>query len=252
MQDDGQRGRIGNRLKVRVNAGLHRLVVIGHDRKHRIGARRFGAPGQLDGLAGRIGSGAGNDANAAARDLDGGADEASCSAGVRVEASPAVSPTTIAETPGFDLAFAKLRERRQIDRTVFVERGRKIGDVARQPGGGICKGGHGISRRVFHLAKTLPIGRKHKALLAPDTRLDPKTHLLQPGPDFQADAAFAGVDQDGDGRAGAEERRYLGERRLDGRSEFWPVIRPIACCPFGMRQVSVVATRMNPRRRSAR
>ena len=52
MQDDGQGGRVGDRLKVRINAGLHRLVVIGHDREHRIGAGGLGAPRQLDGLAG--------------------------------------------------------------------------------------------------------------------------------------------------------------------------------------------------------
>jgi hypothetical protein len=55
---------------------------------------------------------------------------------------------------------------------------------------------HWISRSVFHLAETLSIRGKHKALLAPDTRLDPKTHLLQLGPDLQAEAAFARVDQD--------------------------------------------------------
>jgi hypothetical protein len=47
-------------------------------------------------------------------------------------------------------------------------------------------------------------------------RLDPETHLLQPGSDFQAEAAFARVDQDGNGRAGAEKLRNLGEGRLDG------------------------------------
>ena len=52
MQDNRQRGRARDRLKVRVNAGLHRLVIIRHDRKHRIGARHFGAPGQFDGLGG--------------------------------------------------------------------------------------------------------------------------------------------------------------------------------------------------------
>jgi hypothetical protein len=62
----------------------------------------------------------------------------------------------------------------------------------------------------------LPIGGKHKALLAPDARLDPKAHLLQPGPDFEAEAAFARIDQNGDRRAGAEELRYFAKRGLDG------------------------------------
>jgi hypothetical protein len=105
----------------------------------------------------------------------------------------------------FNLTFAKPRERSQIDPVVFIERRGKIWYVARQPGGGVYKVCHWISRRVFHLAEALSICGKHKALLAPDTRLDPKAHLLQPGPDFYAAAALARVDQDGNGRAGAEE-----------------------------------------------
>ncbi len=65
-----------DRAKVRLNAGLHRLVVVRHDRKHRIGAGSFGAPRQLDGLAGRIRSRPGNDSDAAPRDLDAVADDA--------------------------------------------------------------------------------------------------------------------------------------------------------------------------------
>jgi hypothetical protein len=78
-------------------------------------------------------------------------------------------------------------------------------------------GSHWISRRVFHLTEALSVCGEHEALLAPDTRLDPETHLFQPGPDFQAEAAFAGVDQDGDGRVGAEEWRYPGEGSFDRR-----------------------------------
>ena len=51
----------------------------------------------------------------------------------------------------------------------------------------------------------MPIGGKHEALLAPDAGVDPKAHLLQLGPDSQTNAAFAGIDQNGDRRAGAEE-----------------------------------------------
>ena len=73
----------------------------------------------------------------------------------------------------------------------------------------------GISRRVLHLAEVLPNRGKHEALAAPDTGFDAKAHLLELGPDFQADAAFAGVDQDRNGRAGAEEVRYFGDRGFD-------------------------------------
>ena len=72
----GSEVEIGDRPKMRMDAGLHRLVVIGHDRKHRVGAGGLCAPGQLDGLAGRVRAGAGNDPDAAAGDLDGGADDA--------------------------------------------------------------------------------------------------------------------------------------------------------------------------------
>jgi hypothetical protein len=123
---------------------------------------------------------------------------------------------------GFDLAFAKPRKCRQIDSIVFIERGGKIGYVPRQPGGEVCKACHWISRRVFHLAEAPSVRREHKALLAPDTRLDPKTHPFQLASDFQAEAAFPGVDQDGDGRVGAEERRYLGEGSLDRRQRILP------------------------------
>ncbi|MEH2500205.1 hypothetical protein V1294_006684 [Bradyrhizobium sp. AZCC 1678] len=50
---------------------LHRLVVIGHDREHCVGAGAFGLPRQLDRAIGRIGSGARNDAGTALHGLDG-------------------------------------------------------------------------------------------------------------------------------------------------------------------------------------
>ena len=75
MQDKGQGSGTGDRLKVRTNAGLHWFIVVGHDRKHRVGAGQFGAPRQLYGLIGRIRSRAGNDTDAPTRDLDGSPDE---------------------------------------------------------------------------------------------------------------------------------------------------------------------------------
>ena len=52
VQNNGQAGRVGDRPKVLVNAALHRLVVIRHDRKDGVCARRLGAPCQLNGLCG--------------------------------------------------------------------------------------------------------------------------------------------------------------------------------------------------------
>jgi hypothetical protein len=99
VEDDGQGGGAGNRLKMRADAGLHWLVVVGHDRQHRIGAGPFGAPRQLDGLLVEF-----DPAPAMTRARRCETSTAvrtswSCSSGVRVEASPVVSPTTIAETP---------------------------------------------------------------------------------------------------------------------------------------------------------
>ena len=102
----------------------------------------------------------------------------------------------------FDLPFAKPGQCRQIDPAVVIERSGKIGDGAREPDGGSCNCGHRISRHVFHFDEALPISGKHQALLASDTGFDLETHLLQPGADFQAGAAFAGVDQDGDRSTG--------------------------------------------------
>ncbi len=51
------------------------------------------------------------------------------------------------------------------------------------------------------------------------------------------------VERNGDIRASAAST---------AASEFCPVIRPTVCWALATRQVAVVATRMNPRRRSAR
>ena len=60
----------------------------------------------------------------------------SCSAGVSVEASPRGFADHDRAHAGFDLALAKLCERRQIEPIVFIERRGNVGYVARQPGGG--------------------------------------------------------------------------------------------------------------------
>jgi hypothetical protein len=73
----------------------------------------------------------------------------------------------------------------------------------------------GISRRVFHLAEALPNCGKHKTLLAPDAGFDPKAHLLQLASYSHVGSAFAAVDEDSDGGAGAKELRYFGESGLD-------------------------------------
>jgi len=73
----------------------------------------------------------------------------------------------------------------------------------------------GNSRRVFHLAEALAGSRKAQTLLAPDAGFDPKAHLLQLPSYSHAGSAFAAVDEDSDGGAGAKELRYFGQSGLD-------------------------------------
>ena len=208
VQDDRQRGRDRDRPEMRLDAGLHRLVVVRHHRKHRIGAGRFGALRQLDRLAGRIGSGAGmtrtrpRAISTAVRMMP------SCSAGVSVEASPVVSLTRMARDAGLNLALAKHSQGlpdppRRVHRTGWECR--VCSPPARWRELKWTSWGYHAAFSIW--PKPCRIGRQHEPLLAPDTGFDPKAHLLQPFPDAQAGAAFPAVDQDRDGGAGAKEWR---------------------------------------------
>ena len=121
---------------MRLDSGLHRFVVVGHHRKHRVGAGRFGALRQLDRLTGRIGSGAGDDADAAPRDFDGGADDAFLFCRRQRRGFAAGFADQDGGDAGINLALAKPRKGCQIDGAAFIERCGNIGYVARQPGGG--------------------------------------------------------------------------------------------------------------------
>ena len=143
---------------MRMDAGLHRLVVIGHHREHRIGAGGLGPPRQLDGLAGRIRSGAGNDADAAVCDLDGGAEDTVVLGRCQRGGFAGGFADHDRRDAGLDLALTKSCECRQIEFTVLIEGRGKIGDVTRQPCGGMCAVFHRISRCVFHLGEALPVG----------------------------------------------------------------------------------------------
>ena len=54
VQDQRQPARISDCPEVRLHAGLHRLIVVGHDRQDRIGTGGFGVLGKLDCVAGRV------------------------------------------------------------------------------------------------------------------------------------------------------------------------------------------------------
>jgi hypothetical protein len=190
MKDNGKDGRAGNGLKVGLNAGLHRLIVIRHDRKHRVGARRFGTPRQLNGLMGRIRPRSSDDPNTATRGFDGGADDAVVLDRRQGYGFAGGLGDHDHRHARFNLTFAQPDKGRQIEVAILVERGGEIGDIAPEPSGGIYNCGHRISRRAFHFAIALSIRGEHKALLASDAGLDPETHLLQPGSNLQAEAAF--------------------------------------------------------------
>ena len=56
--------------EMRLHAALVRLVVVGRNDQHRVGASLFGMHGKIDRLGGVVGAGACNDWHPAARDLD--------------------------------------------------------------------------------------------------------------------------------------------------------------------------------------
>ena len=65
VDDDRNADRIVDRLEVLIEAFLRRLVVIGRDHEHRVGAGLFGVLGKRDRLLGRVRAGAGDDRHAA-------------------------------------------------------------------------------------------------------------------------------------------------------------------------------------------
>jgi hypothetical protein len=75
VQDEGQASRLCDRLEMHQHALLHWLVVIGHDRKHSVGAGCLGTPGEPNGMPGRVGDGAGDNPTPTTGDIDRGADD---------------------------------------------------------------------------------------------------------------------------------------------------------------------------------
>ena len=94
VDDDRNADGVVDRLVVRVEPVLRRLVVIGRDHEHRIGAGLLGVPGEIDRLLGRIGAGAGHDRDPAARLIDAPFDDLLCSSWDSVGLSPVVPTGT--------------------------------------------------------------------------------------------------------------------------------------------------------------
>jgi hypothetical protein len=160
--------------------------------------------------------------DAAAREVDGGANDAVVLHRRQRGRFTGGFADDNGRDSGLDLPLAKFRECRQIEFTLGIERRGEIRDVTRQPASRMYWICHRISRCDFHLVETLSVRRQHKALLTPDARLDPKTHLFQFTADFQAEPAFAGPDQDGNGRTRGEEWRNLRKGGVDSRKRGLP------------------------------
>jgi len=75
VEDDRQLDRLGDGAEVGEEALLGRLVVIGGDQQQAVGSQPFGAVGKLDRLGGAVGTGAGDDLDAALGGGDGELDE---------------------------------------------------------------------------------------------------------------------------------------------------------------------------------
>jgi hypothetical protein len=136
VQDDRQRGGDRNRPEMRLDSRLHRLVVVGHHREHGVGAGSFRALRQFDRLTGRIGSGPGDDPDAAPCHLDGGSNDAFPFRGRQSGGFAAGFADQDGSDAGIYLALAKFRNGCQIDGTMLIERRGNVGYVARKPGGG--------------------------------------------------------------------------------------------------------------------
>ena len=73
--DDRAVGGLGDRLEVRDDPALRRLVVVRRDDEQRVDAERGGLLGEMDRVRGRVGAGAGDDGGAVADRFDRGAEE---------------------------------------------------------------------------------------------------------------------------------------------------------------------------------
>ena len=66
----GRSDRVVDRLEVQEETFLRRLVVVGRDHQHGVGAGLLGVAGEFDRLVGRVRPGAGDHRHAALRHFD--------------------------------------------------------------------------------------------------------------------------------------------------------------------------------------
>src|SRR6478672_766021 len=117
---------------MRLNAVLHWLVVVRHDREDCIGAGEFGLPGQLDRMARGIRTGSGNDADTATRNFDGGADDRVVFGWHKRRGFAGCFADDDCGCAGLYLTLAESFKGYQVYSACLVEGGREIGDVARK------------------------------------------------------------------------------------------------------------------------
>ena len=94
VDDDRNADGVVDRLEVLVKPFLRRLVVVGRDHQHGIGAGLFGVLRELDRLVGRVRAGAGDHRHPALRLLDAPFDDLPCSSWESVGLSPVVPTGT--------------------------------------------------------------------------------------------------------------------------------------------------------------
>ena len=122
VDDDRNPDRVVDRLVVLVQTFLGRLVVIGRDDQHGVGARLFGMTGQLDRLSGRIGAGTRNHRHAPSAWSMHHSTTCLCSSCDRVGLSPVVPTGTSPFVPSAICHSTMSRKRLFVERAVFERR----------------------------------------------------------------------------------------------------------------------------------
>ena len=131
VKDDRQVRRLRDGAEMGVQAILDGFIVVGHDGENRVGASGLCVLRQLDRVSRRIGSGSGDDRNAAARDINRDANEnvmfrrPQCRSLARRPAYHECSCTLA------NLAFAELGECGSVDISISSEGRRYRGRVTR-------------------------------------------------------------------------------------------------------------------------
>ena len=127
VEDHRQRHLFRDRAEMAVEAFLRRLVVVGDDRKMRVGAGLPGVGGELDRFGGRIGAGSRDHRNAAAGMIDRGLDEQAMLVEIDGRRFAGRPDDHDARRAVPDMEIDELAQRRQVERPALLHR-RRDGD----------------------------------------------------------------------------------------------------------------------------